>query len=100
LGLGDFNLPKVRWKVDEESGSVLSLNMTTDLKSDLIGGLFGCNLDQVSVVPNDNDTFLDLVFMNPPVDVFVVCADFPLLKLDRRHRAAYEIEMWVHCNEF
>jgi hypothetical protein len=34
--------PKVRWKVDEESGSVLPLNVTTDLKKDVIGGLFGC----------------------------------------------------------
>jgi hypothetical protein len=31
LVLGDFNLPRVIWKVDEESGSVLPLNVTTDL---------------------------------------------------------------------
>jgi hypothetical protein len=31
LFLGDFNLPKVIWKVDEEIGSVLPLNVTTDL---------------------------------------------------------------------
>jgi hypothetical protein len=42
LVLDDFNLPKVRWKVDEESGSVLPLNVTTDLEKDLMGGLFGC----------------------------------------------------------
>jgi hypothetical protein len=41
LVLGDLNLPRVRWKVDEESGSVLPLNVTTDLESDLIGDLFG-----------------------------------------------------------
>jgi hypothetical protein len=43
LVLGDFNLPKVRRKVDGESGSVLPLNLTTDLESDLVGGLFGCD---------------------------------------------------------
>jgi hypothetical protein len=68
---------------------VLPLNVTTNLESDLIGSLFGCDLDQVNVVPNDNRTFLDLVFTNAP-DVFVACADSPLLKLDRHHRA-YEI---------
>jgi hypothetical protein len=68
--------------VDEQSGSVLPLNVTTDLEGDFIGGLFGCGLDQVNVVPNDNDTFLDLVFTNAPVDVSVACADSPLLKLD------------------
>jgi hypothetical protein len=35
--LGDYNLAKVRWKVDEESGSVMLLNVTTDIESDLIG---------------------------------------------------------------
>jgi hypothetical protein len=45
LVLGDFNLLKVRWKVDEESGSVLSLNVTTNLENDFIGGLFGCDID-------------------------------------------------------
>jgi hypothetical protein len=69
---------------------VLPLNVTTDLESDLIGGLFGCDLDQVDVVSNDNGTFLDLVFTNTPVDVSFACADSPLLKLDRHHRA-YEI---------
>jgi hypothetical protein len=77
LVFGDFNLPKVRRKVDEKSGSVLSLNVTTDLESDLIGGLFGCNIDQVNVVPNDNGTFLDLVFTNAPVDVSVACCTVP-----------------------
>jgi hypothetical protein len=99
LALGDLNWLKFRWKVDEKSGSVLPLNVTTDLKSDHIGGLFGCDLDQVRVVPNDNDTFLDLVFTNAPVDVSAACANSPLLKLDRHHRA-YKIKMRVCCCKF
>jgi hypothetical protein len=43
LVLCDFKLPKVRWKIDEESGYV-PLNVTTDLESDLIGGLFWMRL--------------------------------------------------------
>jgi hypothetical protein len=93
LVLGDFNLPKVRWKVNEESGSVLPLNVTTDLESDLVSGFVGCDLDQVNVVHNDSGTFLDLMFTNAPVD------DSPLLKLDRYHRV-YEIGMWVCCCKF
>jgi hypothetical protein len=42
LIFGNFNLPKVKWKVDEESGSMNPLNVKSDLESDLIGGLFGC----------------------------------------------------------
>jgi hypothetical protein len=75
---------------------VLPLNVTTDLESDLVGGLIECNLDQVNVALNDNGTFLDLVFTNAPVDVSVACADSPLLKMDCHHRA-YEIEMRVFC---
>jgi hypothetical protein len=73
--------------------------VTADLESDLIGVLFGYDLDQVNVVPNDNGTFLNLVFTNGPVDVTVVCADFPLLKLDRHHKT-YEIKIRVCCYEF
>jgi hypothetical protein len=48
--LGNINLPRVRWKVDQESGSVMTLNVTKDLKIDLIVSLFGCDLDQDNVV--------------------------------------------------
>jgi hypothetical protein len=63
----DFNFPRVRWKVDEESGSVMPLNVKTDLESDIIGGLFR------SAQANDNGIFLDLVFTSSPVDVSVAC---------------------------
>jgi hypothetical protein len=39
------------------------------------------------------------VFTNNPVNVSVACADCPLLKLNRHHRA-FEIEMWVCCCKF
>jgi hypothetical protein len=54
--------------------------VTTDLESDLIGGLFGCDLDQINLVPNDTGTFLNVVFTNGPVKVSVACTDSPLLK--------------------
>jgi hypothetical protein len=85
LVLGDFNLPKIKWKVDEESGSMMPLNVTSDLESDLIGGLFGCDLDQINERPNENGTFLDLVFTNVPVYMAVEGAETPLLKLDRHY---------------
>jgi hypothetical protein len=81
LVLGDFNLPKVRWKVDEESDSVVPLNVTTNLENGIIGGLLGCDLDQTNVVPNDIDTFLDLVYTNAAVEVSVS------LKLSVRHKS-------------
>jgi hypothetical protein len=56
LILGDFNLLKVKWKFDEESGLMMLLNVTSDLEGDLIGGLFECDLDQINERPNENST--------------------------------------------
>jgi hypothetical protein len=56
--------------------------------------LFGCDLEQINERPNENDTFLDLVFTNVPLDMAVEDAEAPLLNLDRRHKA-YEIEMQI-----
>jgi hypothetical protein len=95
LILGNFNLPKVKWTVDEESCSMISLNVTSDLESDVIAGLFGCDLDQINERPNKNGTFLDLVYTNMAVEG----AETPLLKLVRHHKA-YEIEMQVCCCKF
>jgi hypothetical protein len=85
-------LGEVRWKVNEESGFVMPLNVKTDLESDLISGLFGCDLD---VVSNNNGTFLDLMFMNAPADVSVACADSPLSKLELSK--LWKVELSVIC---
>jgi hypothetical protein len=50
---------------------MMPLNVTSDLKSDLIGGLFGCDLDQINEGPNENGTFFYLVFTNVPVGMAV-----------------------------
>jgi hypothetical protein len=62
------------------------LNVKSDLESDLIGGLFGCDLDQINERLNENGTFLDLMFTNVPVDMTVEGAETPLLKLDHHHK--------------
>jgi hypothetical protein len=59
----------------------------------VIGGLSGCDFDQINERPNENGTFLDLVFTN------VEGAETPLLKLDRDHKA-YEIKMQICCGKF
>jgi hypothetical protein len=89
-------LPKVD-EVDKER--MISLNVTSDLESDLIGDLFGCGLDQINQRPNKNGTFLDLVFANVSVDMAVEGAETHLLKLECHHKA-YEIEMQICCCKF
>jgi hypothetical protein len=78
---------------------MMPLNVTSDLETDLIGGLFGCDLDQKNERPNKNFTFLDVVFTNVPVNMAVEGAETPLLKLDRLHKT-YEIEIQIYCCKF
>jgi hypothetical protein len=47
------------------------MNVTSDFESDLIGGLFGCDLDQTNERANDNGTSLDLVFTIVPVGCWI-----------------------------
>jgi hypothetical protein len=72
-------------------------NVTSE--SALTGGLFGCDLDQINERPNENGTFLDLVFTNVPFDMVVEGAETHLLKLNRHHKV-YEIEMQICCCKF
>jgi hypothetical protein len=61
LVLGDFNLPKVEWGVRKDGSTLLPTYITTDLESDLIDMLC-CDLGQINSIPNQNGTFLDLIF--------------------------------------
>jgi hypothetical protein len=89
--LDDFNLPKVEWGVQEEGSTLLPMGITTDLESDLIEGILCCDLGQINLIPNQNGTFLDLIFT-------VEICESPLLGLDRYHRA-YELLVDVRlCN--
>jgi Endonuclease-reverse transcriptase len=93
LVLGDFNLPKLRWRYDDDdsgSGGLLPLNVTTDLENDFINGLFACDLSQINFIPNDNGTYLDLIFSNSPNNITVENCENSLLKMERHHKA-YEV---------
>jgi hypothetical protein len=51
LVLGDFNQPKVEWGVQEDGSTSLPMGITTDL-----------DLGRINSIPNQNGTFLDLIF--------------------------------------
>jgi hypothetical protein len=90
LVLGDFNLPKVEWGVQEDGSTLVPMGVTTDLESDLIESMLCCDLGQINSIPNQNGTFLDLIFSNAGTDITVEICESPLLGLDRQHRA-YEL---------
>jgi hypothetical protein len=72
---------------------LLSLGITTDLDSDLIEGMLCCDLGQINSNPNQNGTFLGLIFSNASTDITV------LLGLGRHHRT-YELLVDVRLCKF
>jgi hypothetical protein len=90
LVLGDFNLPKVEWEVQENGYTLLPMGITTDLESDLIEGMLCCDLGRINSIPNQNGTFLDLFFSNASTDITVEICESPLFGFDRHHRS-YEL---------
>jgi hypothetical protein len=73
-------------------------SITTDLESDLIEGMLCCDLSQINSTPNQNGTFLDLVFSNLITDITVEICESPLLGLGRHHRHTSCWWMCVYLN--
>jgi hypothetical protein len=73
-------------------GLMPTVNVTTDLESDLIEGLLSCDLGQIIAISNRYGMFLDSAFSNAGVDVAMWTCESRLLKLDRHHRA-YELSV-------
>jgi hypothetical protein len=90
LVLGDLNLAKVEWGVQEDGSTLLPMGITTDLESDLIEGMLCCDLGPINSILNQNSTFLDLIFSNASTDITVETCESPLLGHDR-HNRAYEL---------
>jgi hypothetical protein len=61
--LGDFNLLKIGWSLHGDGVGLMPLNVTTDLKSDLIEGLLSCDLEQINLI-SQLVGFWALVFSN------------------------------------
>jgi hypothetical protein len=81
--LGDFNLPKVEWRFQEDGSTLLPMGITIDLESDLKESMLCCDLCQINSIPNRNGTFLDLIFSNADTDITDEICESPLLGLDR-----------------
>jgi hypothetical protein len=90
--LNDINI------IDLMDMTLLPMGITTDLESDLIEGMFCCNLGQINSIPNQNGTFLDLIFSNPSTDITVEICVSLFLGLD--HHRAYELLVDVQLCKF
>jgi hypothetical protein len=78
-----FKTLKVDGPGQENDALLKPYNVATDLESDLIESMSGCDLGQINLIPNQYGTFLDLPFLNTDTDITVrwgTC-EFSLLKL-------------------
>lgn len=85
LSIGDFNLPSLRWCLDEDINGYIPTNALTETERCLTEGLFACSLRQVNSFVNVNDRLLDLVFVNLPEYFDLVAPPSPLLTIDNHH---------------
>lgn len=97
LVLGDFNLPKVKWLVDDDVNCVIPYNVTSDVESICIDSILSFGLVQINNVPNYNETFLDLFFANSANLFMIKLAPIPYIVNDVNHKS---MEINLNISEF
>ena len=85
LSLGDFNLPNLRWQLDDDVNGYIPTNVTSDQEQSLVETMFAIGLRQVSDCTNINDRLLDLAFVNLPEHLDLIKPPMPLLQIDNHH---------------
>lgn len=102
--LGDFNLPNIIWSVDSESLEILPSNVLSANDSAVLDALFSFNLKQINLYSNDNNSFLDLIFVNN-TECLSVFESLTSFKNNDSDHNSLEIEFHVNnvnekCREF
>lgn len=85
LSVGDFNLPNLRWQMDDELNGYIPSNASSEQEKSLIETLFATGLRQVNNFENINNRLLDLVFVSLPELLDLVQPPAPLLPIDNHH---------------
>jgi len=85
LIVGDFNLPKVQWSIDDDDQNVLIPTVLEPaFAADYINGLMSIGVHQINNIRNKNDKLLDLIFTNDITNISIDHAK-PLTKVDAYH---------------
>lgn len=103
---GDFNMPLLKWSVDEDNTQAMypvfhlqvskdgnSAGRLSNIETFFCDNVLGNGMYQINTIANDNKKFLDLIFSSTADDVIVTASDQPLVKEDYPHHKALEIHM-------
>jgi len=61
---GDFNRNSLSFFIDDETNNILPFNFQHTIDTELISTFSDLDCHQINIHPNDNNTFLDLIFTN------------------------------------
>lgn len=86
LCLGDYNLPNLTWRFDEDLSGFLPTNVSTEQEIALVEPMLSTGLYQINDVLNVNDRLLDLVFVSDPCIIDLFESPSSLLKIDAHHK--------------
>ncbi|XP_053686454.1 uncharacterized protein LOC128735992 [Sabethes cyaneus] len=87
--IGDFNLPNLNWnqyQEDESNHFYLPEQISSQSEITIVDGLLAAGLMQICNLPNQNNTFLDLVFTTDTYICNLAITD-PLIRHEIHHNA-------------
>lgn len=90
--VGDFNLPRVQWSIDEDN-ILIPTAFDSSHSNYFINGLLSMSVYQVNSIRNSNDRLLDLYFTNDFTNI-----SKPLMKVDDYHPPILATFEWYEPN--
>lgn len=106
LVFGDFNLPLLKWTIDNKNPNVTypdfhyqcsnaenPVGVKSKIETFFCDNVLGNGLHQINTIANDNGRFLDLIFASTADDVIVRASTQPLVSEDFPHHKALEVHM-------
>nr|XP_029713615.1 uncharacterized protein LOC115257802 [Aedes albopictus] len=85
LSLGDFNLPKLCWELDDDINGYIPSNISSEKEQFLTETMFATGLRQINSFVSKNGNLLDLVFVSLPEQMDIFAAPTSLLPVDDHH---------------
>lgn len=86
LLLGDYNLPRLIWSFDNDVGSYLPTNASSEEELAFTESMLSSGLQQICHVHNTNNRLLDLAFVSNSNETELFETPFSILPTDRHHK--------------
>lgn len=84
--LGDYNLPRLSWQIEEDVDGLLPSNASSEQEIALVETMVASGLYQINNLQNSSENILDLTFVNETRDVELIEPPSSLLRIDNHHR--------------